>query len=55
MEGIGDDVMINSGMHQFQHGRIQAIETATEIQFAHVLLRTKGAACRKSAKAPMFR
>jgi len=42
MEGIGDDVIINSGMHQFQHGRIQAIETATEIPFAHVLLRTKG-------------
>lgn len=41
MEKIGDDVMINSGLHQFQHGRIQAIETFTEIPFAHVLLRNK--------------
>ena len=37
-----DYVMINSGMHQFQHGKIQSIENGTQIPFAHVALRNRG-------------
>ena len=33
------EVLIAAGLHQFQHGRIASIDTATEIPFAHVELR----------------
>lgn len=36
-----NEIMISSGMHQFQHGRITAIDTATVIPFAHVQLRNR--------------
>lgn len=35
------EVLICSGMHQFQHGRIESIDTHTEIPFAHITLRGK--------------
>lgn len=35
------DVMIASGMHQFQHGEIMKVDNATVIPFAHVRLRNK--------------
>jgi hypothetical protein len=33
------EILIHSGLHQFQHGQITSIDTATEIPFAHVRLR----------------
>lgn len=39
---VGDDILIHSGMHQFQHGRIESIDMHTEIPFAHIILRGKG-------------
>jgi hypothetical protein len=35
------EVLIHSGLHQFQHGRIESIDTSTEIPFAHITLRGK--------------
>lgn len=43
------EVLIASGLHQFQHGRIESIDTATEIPFAHVALRgSKGQLLQRS-------
>lgn len=39
MPAQNSEVLIASGLHQFQHGRIRSIDTATEIPFAHVELR----------------
>ena len=39
MATINSEVLIHSGMHQWQHGVIERIETATEIPFAQVALR----------------
>lgn len=33
------EVMIASGLHQFQHGRIASVDYSTTIPFAHVILR----------------
>lgn len=33
------EVLIASGLHQFQHGRISKIDTSTSIPFAHIALR----------------
>lgn len=35
----GSEILIACGMHQFQHGRVDSIDTATEIPFAHIQLR----------------
>lgn len=49
MPALNAEVLIASGMHQFQHGRIESIETATEIPFAHVALRgSKGQILQRS-------
>lgn len=49
MANINSEVLICSGMHQWQHGRIEHIETATEIPFAQVSLRgTKGQILQRS-------
>ena len=46
---LNSEVLIHSGMHQFQHGRIERIETSTEIPFAQVALRgTKGQLLQRS-------
>lgn len=43
------EVLITSGLHQFQHGRIESIDTATEIPFAHIALRgSKGQILQRS-------
>lgn len=39
MSKVNAEVLIHSGMHQFHHGRIESIDTSTEIPFAHVALR----------------
>jgi hypothetical protein len=36
-----NEIMISSGLHQFQHGQIIKVDAATEIPFAHVRLRNK--------------
>jgi hypothetical protein len=43
------EILISSGLHQFQHGRIESIDTTTEIPFAHVALRgSKGQLLQRS-------
>ena len=41
---IGAEVLISSGLHQWQHGQIESIDTATQIPFAIVQLRGYGGA-----------
>lgn len=49
MIGLNSEVLIHSGMHQWQHGVIEHIETATEIPFAQVALRgSKGQVLQRS-------
>ena len=49
MLGLNSEVLIHSGMHQWQHGVIERIETATEIPFAQVALRgSKGQVLQRS-------
>lgn len=38
---VNNEIMIASGLHQFQHGLITAIDRSTTIPFAHVTLRAK--------------
>jgi hypothetical protein len=38
---ITSEVLIHSGLHQWQHGRIVGIDYDTEIRFVHVRLRGK--------------
>jgi hypothetical protein len=40
-EQVGDEIIVNSGAHQFDAGRITAITTWTEIPFAHVSLHNR--------------
>jgi hypothetical protein len=49
MPAQNSEVLITSGLHQFQHGRIESIDTATEIPFAHIALRgSKGQILQRS-------
>jgi hypothetical protein len=52
---VNSEVIINSGMHQYQRGRIVDVDTATEIPFAHIALRgSKGQLLqRKAALVPV--
>jgi hypothetical protein len=38
------EVMIHSGAHRLQHGRVVAVDDSYSIQFTHVQLRGKGGA-----------
>ncbi len=40
MEAV-NEVMISSGLHQFQHGQIIQVDKTTEIPFARIQLRNK--------------
>jgi len=52
---VNSEVIINSGMHQYQCGRVVDIDAATEIPFARIVLRgSKGQLLqRKAALVPL--